>query len=432
LARPTRTAVLIVGVRHSEYLANAQPSVTIPNWNRTVQTVEWRYRVVSSMPTDVLARVRGAAPEAASQVGEVGLDCAVLALDRQGRVTSWSPRAERILGVNAGDLLGRHGLSVLARHGPAGAKPDRTLEMAAATGRYQAQGWRWRMDGSRFWASTTVSALVDQVGGRVGFVAIVRDMTESKRRADELRVALEVSRAILGGQAQGAVLQLVAQRARALLEGDCAFVSTPGASGDVLVLRAAAWRHPRDAVRVSAARELPRRASIAGRVFDSGRPRLVVDLPATTATSPRSTLVGRAVGGPALFVPLAAASRKLGTLTVQNWKSRRPFHRQDLQVLQLFASRAALAIHHARVSRDRDNLAVAEERERLGRELHDGAIQSLYAVTLSLSKVVTGTSDHGLHEQLLGLATRVDGVIEGLRHHIHQLRRDTPTTPLDA
>jgi signal transduction histidine kinase len=271
----------------------------------------------------------------------------------------------------------------------------------------------------------TVAPLLDQAGCEVGFAAIVRDMTESKRRADELRVALEISRAILGGQAQGAVFQLVAQRARVLMQGDCAFVSTPGASGEVLVLRAAAWRHASDAARVRVAGELPRRASIAGRVFDSGRPQLVVNMPAAT-TWPRSMLVGRALGGPALFVPLAAGGLKLGTLTVQNWKSRRPFHRQDLQVLQLFANRAALAIHRADLHPDRDHVALAEERERLGRDLHDGAIQSLYAVTLGLSEVVTGTQDLGLHEQLAGLASRIDRVIDGLRHHIQQLRPDLP------
>jgi signal transduction histidine kinase len=265
---------------------------------------------------------------------------------------------------------------------------------------------------------------MEQPGGEPAFEATVRDLTEGKRRADELRAALEISRAILGGQPDDAVLQLVARRARALVEGDCALVRTLGAGGNVLVLRASAWRRPKDAVRTRPAHELPREASIAGRVFDSGRPRLVADLAAVTRAPSRARELARPCGGPALFVPLNAGSRVLGTLTVQKWKSGRPFQRQDLNVLRRFASQAALALHHANVNHDRDRRAVAEERERLGRELHDGAIQSLYAVTLGLAEVGSRTTDRRFQKQLESLGGRIDGVVQGLRSHIHRLRRD--------
>jgi len=251
-----------------------------------------------------------------------------------------------------------------------------------------------------------------------------RDLAECQRRADELRVALEISRAILGGQPDDAVLQLVARRARALVEGDCALVRTPGAGGNMLVLRAAAWRRRKDAVRARPARELPRGTSIAGRVFDSGRARLVADVAAVGPAAWRSRELARPGGGPALFVPLNAGQRTLGTLTVQRWRSGRPFQRHDLALLRRLASQAALTLHHATVNRDRDRRAVAEERERLARELHDGALQSLYAATLGLAEVGSRTGDHRFQKQLESLAARIDAVIEGLRSHIHRLRRD--------
>ena len=359
-----------------------------------------------------------------------GTGCAVLVLDREGRVVSWDGGAEGLLGVGAGELRGRECLSLLTRYEQASAKRDRALEVAAAEGHYETQGWKRRADGSRFWASLTVAPLLERPDLEAAFMATVRDVTEGKRRADELRLALEISRAILAGQPQGAVLQLVAQRARALVESDCALVRTPAAAGNVLILRAAAWRRERDAARASPAYEVPLRASIAGRVFTSGRPRLVVDRPAARTSSDYSEL-GLPGCRPALFVPLTARSRRLGTLMAQNWKSGRPFHRQDLELLLRFANRAALALDVAQVDHDRDRQVVTDERERLGRELHDGAMQSLYAVTLGLTDAVTRTWDHGLQEQLGSLAARIDGVVQGLRNQVHRLRRDLPPVPSD-
>jgi len=150
----------------------------------------------------------------------------------------------------------------------------------------------------------------------------------------------------------------------------------------------------------------------------------VTGRPVSVATRAGSERPGPYNVSHALYVPLNALGRTLGTLVVMNWRSRRSFRRQDLDVLQLLANRAALGIHHASLNRDRERLAVAEERDRLGRELHDGAIQSLYAVTLDLAGTIARTADHGLQEHLAGVAGRVDAVIHGLRGHIQHLRRD--------
>ena len=359
-------------------------------------------------------------------------DKGVLMLDHDGRVVWSNSRVERILGVRPGGLRGRSCLWLLAQPNVQAAdRRNRALETARSSGGYETSGWRWRADGSRFWASVTLRPVRDQTSGGFGFVAIVRDLTEKRRRADELRGALEISRAILAGQPPGVVLQLVAGRGRKLVEGDCALVRTLGADGKVLVLRAAAWRHPNDALVVAPAREVLRDRSITGYVFNTGRPRLVTGRPRAARPQARYERPAWADPSPALYVPLNALGRTLGTIVVMNWRSRRSFRRQDLDVLQLLANRAALGIHHASLNRDRERLAVAEERDRLGRELHDGAIQSLYAVTLDLAGTIARTADHGLQEQLAAMAGRVDAVIQGLRAHIHQLRRDLNPSPLE-
>src|SRR5262245_18278681 len=61
---------------------------------------------------------------------------------------------------------------------------NRTLAIAAATGRFEAEAWRIRKDGSLFWANVVVDAIRDEFGKLVGFAKITRDITE-KRNAQE-------------------------------------------------------------------------------------------------------------------------------------------------------------------------------------------------------------------------------------------------------
>lgn len=423
--------MLVATARHSQLPAVFMVEIT----PRTLATINWNGRGAHRERTiggsaGFRAAVNLAGPNRAlgssDDVAGHGLDRGVLMLDQEGLVTSWNDEAARILGVGPGGLQGRSWLSLLTVSEAEGGSWNRALETARLHGTYEAHGWRWRMDGSRFWASVTVRPARDQVRGAPGFMAVVRNLTEDRRRARGLRHALEISRAILAGRPWDAVLQLIADRSRALVGGDCALVRTLGESGNVLVLRATAWRHQSDALLAAPGHELRRRGSITGRVFDTGRPKLVTGRARSLRAQARSETLRPLWPsmGPGLYVSLNAAGHKLGTLVVLNWKTRHPFHRTDLEVLQLLASQAAFAIHHALVGRERERLAVEHERERLGRDLHDGAIQSLYAVTLGLAGTIARTADGGLEEQLAGVAGRIDAVIRGLRAQIHQLRGD--------
>ena len=358
-------------------------------------------------------------------------DKGVLMLDHTGRVVWWNRGAERLLGKGPGAPQSLSWLWLVGEAKTPEGRPNRALEAAMSSGMYQTHGWRRRADGSRFWASLTLRPVRDQTNGGRGFVAVVHDLTEKRRRADELRGALEISRAILAGQSPGAVLQLVAGRARTLVDGDCALVRTLGAGGNVLVLRAAAWRCSNDARLLAPAPEVLRSGSITGWVFDTGRPRLTAGRPRHGRTQARSDPRSVHYLSPAAYVPMKALGRTLGTLVVMNWRSRHTLRRQDLDALQRLANQAALGIHHLSVEGDRERLVVTEERERLGRELHDGTIQSLYALTLDLAGTIARTADHGLQEQLANMAGRVDAVIKGLRAHIHHLRHDLSPSLLE-
>src|SRR5207249_8350974 len=65
-------------------------------------------------------------------------------------------------------------------------RPQRALEIAATTGRFEEEGFRLRKDGSRFWASVVLTAVRTPQGELVGFTKVTRDVTERKRAAQEL------------------------------------------------------------------------------------------------------------------------------------------------------------------------------------------------------------------------------------------------------
>jgi PAS domain S-box-containing protein len=114
-------------------------------------------------------------------------DYAIFMLDPAGFVTSWNAGAQRIKGYRAEEAIGLH----LSRFYPAEEKEKHSAEklLAAATveGRSESEGWRIRKDGSRFWASVTITALHDPQGRLIGYSKITRDLTENKRAEEFLR-----------------------------------------------------------------------------------------------------------------------------------------------------------------------------------------------------------------------------------------------------
>jgi len=112
-------------------------------------------------------------------------DYAIYMLDPNGVVTNWNAGAERIKGYTANEIVGHHFSTFYAREDRRAGLPAQVLDMAAREGRYEAEGWRVRKDGARFWAAVVVDAIRDNEGRLIGFVKITRDITE-RREAQEL------------------------------------------------------------------------------------------------------------------------------------------------------------------------------------------------------------------------------------------------------
>jgi PAS domain S-box-containing protein len=116
-------------------------------------------------------------------------DCAIYMLDPTGVVTSWNPGAQRIKGYSASEIPGRHFSQFYVEDDRARGEPERALAVAARVGRYEAEGWRMRKGGSRFWANVVIQPIRDERSTLLGFAKITRDMTARRELEDHLRQA---------------------------------------------------------------------------------------------------------------------------------------------------------------------------------------------------------------------------------------------------
>jgi PAS domain S-box-containing protein len=114
-------------------------------------------------------------------------DYAILLLDPMGRVESWNPAAGRMFGYTAEAILGAPSARFFTEEDVAAGLPGQELAVAAAEGRFEAEGWRVRQDGSRFWANVVVNSLRDDAGALRGFAKLARDFTERKRLEQGLK-----------------------------------------------------------------------------------------------------------------------------------------------------------------------------------------------------------------------------------------------------
>ena len=148
----------------------------------------------------------GRAAESAQEEGfrllvESVKDYAIFRLDTGGHVQTWNLGAERIKGYKADEIIGKHFSIFYPPEDVAAGKTDRELEIVTREGRFEEEGWRVRKDGSRMWASVTITALRNPQGDLVGFAKVTRDLTE-RRQAEENRRALAEEKAALAEKAR--------------------------------------------------------------------------------------------------------------------------------------------------------------------------------------------------------------------------------------
>jgi len=132
-------------------------------------------------------------------------DYALYMLDQDGVVASWNSGAERIKGYKSSEIIGEHFSRFFTAKDQASRIPDKILAEARAVGRYEAEGWRVRKDGSQFWANAIVTPVRDEQQNLIGFAKITRDITERMRTEAEIRDRENRMRAILNTVLDGII-----------------------------------------------------------------------------------------------------------------------------------------------------------------------------------------------------------------------------------
>src|SRR6266545_2831515 len=163
----------------------------------------------------------------------------------------------------------------------------------------------------------------------------------------------------------------------------------------------------------------PVEGSVTGEVIRTGKAMVLADASTDARTS--QPVVGGGIG-PAAFVPLAVRGRTFGTLMVGNASGGPPLRETAVQLLETFAEQAAVALEYARLQRELHRLAVLEDRERIAKELHDGAIQALFAVGMGLQGSAMLAGDEELRRRIENAVEELDRVVRDLRNYIFGLR----------
>ena len=136
------------------------------------------------------------------------IDYAIYMLDREGRVATWNPGAERLKGYSADEITGQSFSKFFTEEDRRAGKPARALRTAAETGRFEDEGWRERKDGTVFWALAVLDAVRDETGQLIGFAKVTRDITERRAAQEALRKAAQQFQQLVQGVKDYAIYML--------------------------------------------------------------------------------------------------------------------------------------------------------------------------------------------------------------------------------
>ena len=255
--------------------------------------------------------------------------------------------------------------------------------------------------------------LATQAGAAIANATLYEEVRSREQWLDALR---DITSLVLAGEEEVSLLATIAEHARGVATADAATVVTLGDSPGKLVVAASVG--PRSAeVR---GQTLPLEGSISGAVMQSGESMSFEDVSVDSRAFQPIVRLGR--HGPAVFVPLRVPGGATGTLMVTRLKGSPPFDERKVRLVETLADQASVAIEYGRAQGELQRLGLMEERERIARELHDGIIQSLFAVGMGLQGTALMASSAETTKRIEGAVDELDRVIRDLRSYIFGLR----------
>ncbi|WJV44757.1 sensor histidine kinase [Streptomyces flavofungini] len=239
---------------------------------------------------------------------------------------------------------------------------------------------------------------------------------ETRLRERWMRASAEVTSSLLSGAPSTDVLELIVDQAREIVSADVGMVAEYVAKSQEM--------RPLLAVGVDAERRrgvvLSAHEGLIGAALDA------VD-PVVSADVTHDSRVGEngsqwAGLGPVVAVPLGVSGKARGVLVLGRLSGRTPFSDGDTGPLLGFAGQAALALELADRRRDAEQVALLQDRDRIARDLHDLAIQRLFAVGMTLQSTQRFVEHSEAVERLSRAVDDLDDTIKIIRSTIFGLR----------
>ena len=239
---------------------------------------------------------------------------------------------------------------------------------------------------------------------------------EAHRREEWLEATAEISGLLARETTGEESLHLIADRARHVSGADVAWIVVE--SEDDLAVRAVSG----PTVRLADLKGVSLERSLAREVLRSGEPIVVEDMQDDPRAVTLSQIEGWPAVGPAIVVPLRTDDAVVGTLSLA-WKPENAhrFHEVDARLPASFAEQAALALQILRSRASEQRLALFEDRDRIGRDLHDLVIQRLFAVGLSLQSVRRVSDIPEVRKRIESAVEDLDATIRDIRRSIFAL-----------
>ncbi len=265
---------------------------------------------------------------------------------------------------------------------------------------------------------TALTALGAAVFSSLVFRVLGRAQRETERRARELAAVNEASLALSSELDLASVLQRVVDLSRDVTTARYGALAMLDEEGQIAeFLTSGMSREERDRIG-----QPPEGRGLLGVVIREGetlRVEHISDHPRSSGFPPHHPPMTSFIG-----LPIVYEGRILGDLYLTDKNGGEPFTKEDEDTLRIFASHASIAIENARLYQQVQDLAVLEERDRIGMDLHDGIIQSLYATGLTLETCAEDLHDgsEAVHLQLRKAIHDLNQAIADIRSYIFGLR----------
>jgi signal transduction histidine kinase len=259
----------------------------------------------------------------------------------------------------------------------------------------------------------SLKVLATQAGVAIANASLYQKTLQRERW---LEAQHEITTDILEGADAGAILTSVAEHARDLAGAQAATILTTTSTRGQLVVAAAVGAYADQVL----GQAVPAAKSISGGVMETGHPLHTDD--AASHVRGYQPIIRLGHVGPAIFVPLRVGGRATGTLMVANTKGGRRFDQSTISLVETFAAQASVAIGYGRAQADVRRLELMDERERIAKDLHDGIIQSLFAVGMGLQGTALMAGSPETAARIDSAVGELDRVIRDLRNYIFGLR----------